>query len=251
MKDFAFVNRLFVIQLGNELGPRWTIYDKKGHVHHVTFNMNTYGPRITDGWVDIRKFYQVQPPKLCYLRHTGNSVFEIHFYDQCSEATVHKFLSHVRTNAPLIRSKLIHFEFRLSKYNCKASFLVIFLSSFSIIEYNLYRKIHLFCLTLTHTKLFVSDIIFYLFYFQGLNSDLRQYFANTQFSHIVLYGPKARVECKLLIRPRSVKIGSGWKRFREVHGLEEKDLILFEVDAQQASNDVNVLLNINDYYHPL
>ncbi|QCD77262.1 hypothetical protein DEO72_LG1g884 [Vigna unguiculata] len=76
----------------------------------------------------------------------------------------------------------------------------------------------------------------------GLNSDLRQYFANTQFSHIVLYGPKARVECKLLIRPRSVKIGSGWKRFREVHGLEEKDLILFEVDSQQASNDVNCLL---------
>ena len=62
LKDFAFVNRLFVIQLGNELGPRWTISDKKGHVHHVTFNMNTYGPRITDGWVDIRKFYQVQPP---------------------------------------------------------------------------------------------------------------------------------------------------------------------------------------------
>jgi len=126
LKDFAFVNRLFVIQLGNELGPRWTISDKKGHVHHVTFNMNTYGPRITDGWVDIRKFYQVQPPKLCYLRHTGNSTFEIHFYDHCSESTVHKFLSHVRTNAPLIRSKLIHFEFRLSKYNCKASFLVTF-----------------------------------------------------------------------------------------------------------------------------
>jgi len=67
----------------------------------------------------------------------------------------------------------------------------------------------------------------------------------------VPYGPKAQVECKLLIRPRSVKIGSGWKRFREVHGLEEKDLILFEVDDEQVSNDVNVLLNINDYYHPL
>jgi len=114
-----------------------------------------------------------------------------------------------------------------------------------------YWEFFLFFLTLTHTKSFVFYIISYIFYFQGLNSDLRQYFANSQFSHIVLYGPKARVECKLLIRPRSVKIGSGWKRFREVHGLEEKDLILFEVDGQQASNDVNVLLNINDYYHPL
>ena len=200
--------------------------------------MNSYGPRITDGWVDIRKFYQIQPPKLCYLRHLGNSVFEIHLYDHCSESTVHKFLSHVRINAPLIRTKLIHFEFRLSKYNCKASFLVILFIFFVH---------HLFSLTLTPTKV----ICVHHFFFQGLNSDLRQYFANTQFSHIVLYGPKARVECKLLIRPRSVKIGSGWKRFREVHGLEERDLILFEVDGQQASNDVNVLLNINDYYHPL
>ena len=86
---------------------------------------------------------------------------------------------------------------------------------------------------------------------QDLNSNLRQYFANSQLSHIVLYGPKARVECKWLIRARSVKIGSGWKHFREVHGLEEKDLILFEVAGEQASKDVNVLLNINDYYHRL
>jgi len=84
---------------------------------------------------------------------------------------------------------------------------------------------------------------------QGLNLDLRQYFANSQLSHIVLYDLKARVECKLLIRARSVKIGSGWKHFREVHGLEEKDLIFFEVDGEQASKDVNVLVNINDYYH--
>jgi len=76
---------LFVITLGHELLPRWTISDNKGNVHHVTFNMDIYNPRITDGWVDIRKFYQLKPPKLCYLRHTGNSAFEIHLYDQCSE----------------------------------------------------------------------------------------------------------------------------------------------------------------------
>ena len=166
MKDFAFVNRLFVIQLGNELGPRWTISDKKGHVHHVTFNMNTYGPRITDGWVDIRKFYQIKPLKLCYLRHIGNSFFEIHFYDHCSESTVHKFLSHVRTNAPLIRTKLIHFEFRLSKYNCKASFLVIFFIFFVH---------HLFSLTLTPTKVIFVHIILN-FFFPGLKFRLTTIF---------------------------------------------------------------------------
>ena len=102
-----------------------------------------------------------------------------------------------------------------------------------------------------HKKSFLFDITYSIFYLQDLNSDLRKYFANSQLSDIVLYGPKARVECKFLIRARSVKIGNGWKRFREVHGLEAKDLILFEVDGEQASKDVNVLLNINDYYHRL
>jgi len=60
--------------LGRELGPVWTISGNKGHVHHVTFNMDIYNLRITDGWCDIRKFYYLKSPKLCYLRHTGNSL---------------------------------------------------------------------------------------------------------------------------------------------------------------------------------
>ena len=125
-KDFGFVNRLLFIRLHHELGPRWTIFDNKGNVHHVTFNMDIYNPRIIEGWSDLRNFYHLKPPKLCYLRHTRNSAFEIYLYEHCSESNVHKFLSHVRTNAPLITSKLIHFEFRLSKKNCKSSLLVRF-----------------------------------------------------------------------------------------------------------------------------
>jgi len=124
------VNRKFVITLGRELGPVWTISDNNGNMHHVTFNMDIYNPRITHGWCDIRKFYDIKPPRVCYLRHTGNSVFEIHLYDQCSETTLQKFQSHVRSNLPLTTSKLIHFEFRLSKYNWKSSSLVIFLTFF-------------------------------------------------------------------------------------------------------------------------
>ena len=126
------MNRLFVIRLCHELGPRWTISDNKGNVHHVTFNMDIYNPRITEGWSDLRNFYHLQPAKLYYLRHTGNSTFEIYLYEHCSESNVDKFLSHVRTNAPLTRSKLIHFEFRLSKTNCKSSFLVRFLTFYPI-----------------------------------------------------------------------------------------------------------------------
>jgi len=84
-----------------------------------------------------------------------------------------------------------------------------------------------------------------------LNSDLCKYFRNSNFSEIVLYGPKAQVQCKLLIRARSVKIGSGWKNFCELHGLQEGDIILLEVDGEEPSSHVNVLLNIFDYYHGL
>ena len=143
------MNRKFVITLGRELGPVWTISDNNGNMHHVTFNMDIYNPRITHGWCDIRKFYDIKPPRVCYLRHTGNSVFEIHLYDQCSETTLQKFQSHVLSNLPLTTSKLIHFEFRLSKNNWKSSSLVIFLTFFFVI-----------CLPLI---LFVSNIRFNLY----------------------------------------------------------------------------------------
>jgi len=65
----------------------------------------------------------------------------------------------------------------------------------------------------------------------------------------VLCGPKAEVQCKLLIKAKSVKIGSGWKKFCQLHGIEERDIILLEVDGEKANKDVNVLLNIYDSYH--
>jgi len=65
----------------------------------------------------------------------------------------------------------------------------------------------------------------------------------------MLYGPEAQGQCKLLIRVKSVKIGSGWKRFCDVHGLEERDIVIFEVDGENRNQDVNVLFNIDEYYH--
>jgi len=84
---------------------------------------------------------------------------------------------------------------------------------------------------------------------QDLNSDLCKYFRNSNFSEIVLCGPKAEVQCKLLIRAKSVKIGSGWKKFCQLHGLEERDIILLEVESEKANKDVIVLLNIYESYH--
>ena len=82
-----------------------------------------------------------------------------------------------------------------------------------------------------------------------MNSDLCKYFRNSNFLDIVLCGPEVEVQCKLLIRAKSVKIGNGWKKFCELHGLEEKDIILLEVDGEKANKDVNVLLNIYEYSH--
>jgi len=179
-KDFGFVNRLFVIRLRYELGPCWTIFDNKDNVHHVTFNMDIYNPRITEGWSDLRNFYHLQPPKLCYLRHTVNSAFEIYLYEHCSKSNVQKFLSHVRTNAPLTRSKLIHFEFRLSKTNCKTSFLVRFLTFYPIFFFLISWPYLLFSLLLfSINTLFWFHIIFSYFVLQDLNSDLCKYFRNS------------------------------------------------------------------------
>ena len=80
---------------------------------------------------------------------------------------------------------------------------------------------------------------------QDLNSDLFKYFHNSQLSYVVLYGPKAQVSYKLLIRAKSVKIGSGWKRFCDLHGLEAKNLSIFEVDGENTNKDVNVLFNVD------
>ena len=68
-----------------------------------------------------------------------------------------------------------------------------------------------------------------------MNSDLCKYFRNSNLSYIVLCGPKAEVQCKLLIRAKSVKIGNGWKKFCELHGLEERDLHFLRLTVKKQT----------------
>jgi len=68
----------------------------------------------------------------------------------------------------------------------------------------------------------------------------------------VLNGPKGKVPCKLLIRPKYVKIASGWKRLCYVHGLNEKrseDRVIFQIDAKSKNMDVKVFYNLDRCYH--
>jgi len=58
--------------------------------------------------------------------------------------------------------------------------------------------------------------------------------------------------CHASCRPKSVKIGSGWKRFCYVHDFNKKhndDRVIFEIDAENKNMDVKVLYNVDQCYH--
>ncbi|XP_027908851.1 uncharacterized protein LOC114168294 [Vigna unguiculata] len=76
-----------------------------------------------------------------------------------------------------------------------------------------------------------------------LKKEFATYFQNSGLSSVVLHGPRGKVECKLIIRRRSVKIGSGWKDFCALHQLSVQDHpeLFFEVESQRTSRDIKVL----------
>ena len=76
-----------------------------------------------------------------------------------------------------------------------------------------------------------------------MKKEFATYFEKSGLSSVVLHGPKGEVECKLIIRPRYVKIGSGWKDFRALHQLfvEDHPKLFFEVESERTSRDIKVL----------
>jgi len=56
-----------------------------------------------------------------------------------------------------------------------------------------------------------------------LKKEFASYFQNSGLSSVVLHGPRCQVECKLIIRCRSVKLGVGWKNFCALHELFAED----------------------------
>jgi len=76
-----------------------------------------------------------------------------------------------------------------------------------------------------------------------LKKEFATYFEKSGLSSIVLHGPRGEDECKLIIRPRFVKIGSGWKDFCALHQLfvEDHPELFFEVESQRTSRDIKVL----------
>lgn len=131
-KDFGYVERIFVIRFLNELGSQWTIVDENGRLHEITYNMDIHYPKLTRGWSNFRRCYDLDSRKLFVLKFVGNSSFQVMFAkESSSDFRVAKFLNKVALYSPLTTSPLIHFEVRLSKFNCEASHLVRYFAFFT------------------------------------------------------------------------------------------------------------------------
>ncbi|QCD87671.1 hypothetical protein DEO72_LG3g2210 [Vigna unguiculata] len=81
-----------------------------------------------------------------------------------------------------------------------------------------------------------------------LPADFGDYLQQGKFKNIVLHGPQKTVKCKLLLRntpKKSNKIGSGWKQFFTIHGLDETLDLVFEVDEMKCNQHVKVLTYSN------
>jgi len=76
-----------------------------------------------------------------------------------------------------------------------------------------------------------------------LKKEFATYFEKSGLSSVVLHRPRGEVECKLIIRPRFVKIGFGWKDFCALHQLSVEDHpeLFFEVESERTSKDIKVL----------
>ena len=77
---------------------------------------------------------------------------------------------------------------------------------------------------------------------QYLKKEFATYFKISGLRSIVLHGPWGEVECKLIIRRNSVKIGIGWKSFCNLHQLSADDHreVFFEVEGHTTTNHIKV-----------
>ncbi|BAT88727.1 hypothetical protein VIGAN_05231500 [Vigna angularis var. angularis] len=92
--DIGYVDRHFAAAFQNELGPTWSLLDNNGHMHVVTYNMDTVNPRITNGWGQMRNIY---PERLndshISFDYVGNNNFHITIYfGACSQERRESFI---------------------------------------------------------------------------------------------------------------------------------------------------------------
>jgi hypothetical protein len=67
----------FVAQFFNELGPQWQLLDPDGNEHKILFNKSLTQPQLTEGWEDMRQFYNWTGNKKIAFSYYGNNSFQI------------------------------------------------------------------------------------------------------------------------------------------------------------------------------
>ncbi|QCD79199.1 hypothetical protein DEO72_LG1g2838 [Vigna unguiculata] len=116
----AYIDRHFAVAFKDELLEDWELVDSKGQIHFVTYNKDVDHPRITHGWMDIRRDFHIFGDCDVQFNYTGNSRFQITvFAGTCSQLSMQRYLRHAATEF----NDTI-FCVRLTQYQTRGSHLV-------------------------------------------------------------------------------------------------------------------------------
>ncbi|QCD94077.1 hypothetical protein DEO72_LG5g2155 [Vigna unguiculata] len=87
----TYIDRHFAVAFEDELVEEWELVDSKSQIHFVTYNLDVECPRITHGWMDIRRDYHISGDRHVQFRYTGNNHFEITvFPGTCTEFSMQR-----------------------------------------------------------------------------------------------------------------------------------------------------------------
>jgi hypothetical protein len=77
LKDYAEIHPKFLEEFEEELGYSWNLVDSLGNSHTITFNGDYAYPLLTEGWNNLREFYNYQGQKQILLSYLGRDHFSL------------------------------------------------------------------------------------------------------------------------------------------------------------------------------
>jgi hypothetical protein len=212
----------FVAQFFNELGPQWQLLDPDGNEHKILFNKSLTQPQLTEGWEDMRQFYNWTGNKKIAFSYYGNNSFQINIlqghYEPSTFPSYHSLSSAVCHDCC--------FEVFLNENNTTSNEMV----STYIFKYIF--KINFSITTKSH------------FSFQVLYDDFATFLAQMNYQQVQLCGPLNNIiPCTLLISNENhltVKFGNGWTTFCQLNQIQTGDILEFKCNPIMDTNFIIV-----------
>lgn len=138
---YGEVDKSFAEKFNNELGNVWTLIDYHGNRHVVTYKRSSVRPLMTEGWADLRRFYEISGDHCVGLRYVGDSTFQVTVFKKpSSPKSFPRFHSHYRRQVNVEQERpnlaetserknrcnepFISFSITLTKYKASGSQLV-------------------------------------------------------------------------------------------------------------------------------